>query len=66
MRLCLEEMAPDLHGAVVRAQEEAVAEEAGARAGWEAHVPELAPVGIVYAPIAEQECLIRQAPLATT
>ena len=52
-------MAPDLPGGVVRAQAGAVAEEAGAGAGWEAPVPEPDLVGIVYAPIAEQECLIR-------
>ena len=56
----------DLPGGAVPVLAEAVVEEVGVLAGWEAPVPEPAPAAAVSALTAEQECLIRQAHLATT
>lgn len=59
VKLCPEEMEPDLPGVVVRVEEEVLAEEVGVEAGWEVIDLELVLVGIVSAPVAELECPIR-------
>ena len=53
MQLCLEEMAPDLQGEVVRVQGEVLVEGGVVPAGCEAQAPGLAPVGVASAPVAE-------------
>ena len=59
VQLCLEEMAAELPGVVAQEVAEVWEEEVEVVAGWGAPALGLAPVGIVFAPIAELECPIR-------
>jgi len=65
VKLCLEEMAPDLPGEVVLAQEKVWVEVAGAEVGWEVIVLESVPVAVVSALIVVLGCLIKQGHPAT-